>query len=83
LILKGAKTIDLRFDFDLGDDSSFRRTGCRCPYLPNNRSKRAIPNLTVIRHSGWFGASAPGGVVIEKFGFTVDNVVAQAKAVLG
>ncbi len=30
-----------------------------------------------------FGASAPGGIVMEKFGFTVDNVVAQAKKVLG
>jgi transketolase len=30
-----------------------------------------------------FGASAPGGVVMEKFGFTVDNVVAQAKALIG
>ena len=30
-----------------------------------------------------FGASAPGGVVMEKFGFTVDNVVATAKKVLG
>ncbi len=30
-----------------------------------------------------FGASAPGGVVMEKFGFTVDNVVAQAKKILG
>ena len=29
-----------------------------------------------------FGASAPGGVVMAKFGFTVDNVVAQAKALL-
>jgi transketolase len=28
-----------------------------------------------------FGASAPGGVILEKFGFTVDNVVAKAKAV--
>lgn len=27
-----------------------------------------------------FGASAPGGVCLEKFGFTVDNVVAKAKA---
>ncbi|MGI0488484.1 transketolase [Pantanalinema rosaneae CENA516] len=27
-----------------------------------------------------FGASAPGGVCMEKFGFTVDNVVAKAKA---
>ncbi|NMG58399.1 transketolase [Geitlerinema sp. P-1104] len=30
-----------------------------------------------------FGASAPGGTVMEKFGFTVDNVLAKAKAVLG
>jgi transketolase len=30
-----------------------------------------------------FGASAPGGLVMEKFGFTVDNVVSRAKAVLG
>ena len=30
-----------------------------------------------------FGASAPGGVVLEKFGFTVDNIVAKAKALLG
>jgi transketolase len=30
-----------------------------------------------------FGASAPGGTCLEKFGFTVDNVVATAKQVLG
>ena len=30
-----------------------------------------------------FGASAPGNVMFEKFGFTVDNVVAKAKALLG
>ncbi|MEB3268299.1 MAG: transketolase [Leptolyngbya sp.] len=30
-----------------------------------------------------FGASAPGGLVMEKFGFTVDNVVSRAKALLG
>jgi len=29
-----------------------------------------------------FGASAPGKTVLEKLGFTVDNVVAQAQAVL-
>lgn len=29
-----------------------------------------------------FGASAPGGVLMEKFGFTVANVVAKAKALL-
>ncbi|MGL5080839.1 MAG: transketolase [Microcoleaceae cyanobacterium] len=30
-----------------------------------------------------FGASAPGGTCMEKFGFTLENVVAKAKAVLG
>ncbi len=29
-----------------------------------------------------FGASAPGKVVMEKFGFTVENVIAKAKEVL-
>lgn len=30
-----------------------------------------------------FGVSAPGSVVMEKFGFTVDNVYAKAKSLLG
>ncbi|MCU0523728.1 MAG: transketolase [Elainella sp. Prado103] len=30
-----------------------------------------------------FGASAPGGTCMEKFGFTVDNVLSRAKALLG
>jgi transketolase len=30
-----------------------------------------------------FGASAPAGELMKKFGFTVENVVAQAKGVLG
>jgi transketolase len=30
-----------------------------------------------------FGVSAPGPVALEKFGFTVDNVVAKAKELLG
>lgn len=30
-----------------------------------------------------FGVSAPGNVALEKFGYTVDNVVAKAKEVLG
>ena len=29
-----------------------------------------------------FGASAPGGLVMEKYGYTVDNVVSRAKALL-
>lgn len=29
-----------------------------------------------------FGASAPGNIVIEKYGFTVDNVVAKVKAIV-
>ncbi|HJP99501.1 MAG TPA: transketolase [Rhodanobacteraceae bacterium] len=35
--------------------------------------------LTVDR----YGASAPGELVLEKYGFTIDNVVVQAKALLG
>jgi transketolase len=30
----------------------------------------------------WFGASAPATVLMEKFGFTVDNVVARARALM-
>ena len=30
-----------------------------------------------------FGASAPGNIVMEKFGFTVDHVVERARAMLG
>ncbi|MBD2432494.1 MULTISPECIES: transketolase [Fischerella] len=30
-----------------------------------------------------FGVSAPGGVIMEKFGYTVDNVVTKAKELLG
>jgi transketolase len=30
-----------------------------------------------------FGASAPGEVALERFGFTVDNVLAKAKTLLG
>ncbi|HEY9735322.1 MAG TPA: transketolase [Trichocoleus sp.] len=30
-----------------------------------------------------FGVSAPGGTIMEKFGYTVDNVVSRAKALLG
>lgn len=29
-----------------------------------------------------FGASAPGNIVLEKFGFTVDNIVTQAKKLI-
>ncbi|NER49134.1 MAG: transketolase [Symploca sp. SIO1A3] len=30
-----------------------------------------------------FGVSSPGGMAMEKFGYTVDNVLAKAKALLG
>ena len=30
-----------------------------------------------------FGASAPGEVLMEKFGFTVENVAARARQLLG
>jgi transketolase len=29
-----------------------------------------------------FGASAPGKVVLEKFGFTAENIVSRVKALL-
>jgi transketolase len=29
-----------------------------------------------------FGASAPGDVMMEKYGFTVENLVAKVKSVL-
>lgn len=29
-----------------------------------------------------FGASAPVGVIVKEFGFTVENVIARAKALL-
>ncbi len=45
-----------------------------CKYLGNEGAMISIDR---------FGASAPGGVVMEKFGFTVDNIVAKAKQLLG
>ena len=30
-----------------------------------------------------FGASAPGEIVLEKFGFTTENVINKAKELLG
>ena len=30
-----------------------------------------------------FGASAPGATVMDKFGFSVDNVIAKAKEIIG
>jgi len=43
-------------------------------------SLRMIPNLTVIRpaDANVFGASAPGGTCLDKFGFNAANVVACA-----
>ncbi len=45
-----------------------------CRYLGNEGAMISIDR---------FGVSAPGGVALEKFGFTVDNVVAKAKELLG
>ncbi|MEW6492696.1 MAG: transketolase [Cyanobacteriota bacterium] len=45
-----------------------------CRYLGNEGKMISIDR---------FGVSAPGGVALEKFGFTVDNVVAKAKELLG
>jgi transketolase len=45
-----------------------------CRYLGNEGAMISIDR---------FGVSAPGNVALEKFGFTVDNVVAKAKELLG
>ena len=45
-----------------------------CRYLGNEGAMISIER---------FGASAPGPVALEKFGYTVDNVVSNAKALLG
>ncbi len=45
-----------------------------CRYLGNEGAIISIDR---------FGASAPGPVALEKFGYTVDNVLAKAKALLG
>jgi transketolase len=45
-----------------------------CRYLGNEGAMISIER---------FGVSAPGSVALEKFGYTVDNVVAKAKELLG
>lgn len=45
-----------------------------CRYLGNEGAMISIER---------FGVSAPGGIALEKFGYTVDNVVAKAKELLG
>ncbi len=45
-----------------------------CRYLGNEGKMISVDR---------FGVSAPGNVVLEKFGYTVDNVVAKAKELLG
>ena len=45
-----------------------------CRYLGNEGAMISIDR---------FGVSAPGGVALEKFGYTVDNVVTKAKELLG
>jgi transketolase len=62
--------------------------------LPDVRARLAVE---AARSFGWerwvgldgavlsiehFGASAPGGVVMKEYGYTVDNVVARALALL-
>ncbi|WP_320673814.1 transketolase [Prochlorococcus sp. MIT 1341] len=64
--------------------------------LPNSIRKRLV--VEAAESFGWhkyigldgdsitmgsFGASAPGGTCMEKFGFTVENVITKAKALLG
>ncbi len=50
--------------------------------IPMGWEKYVGDNGAVIGMTG-FGASAPGSVVMEKFGFTAANVVARAKKLLG
>ncbi len=45
-----------------------------CKYMGNEGGMISIER---------FGVSAPGNVAMEKFGYTVDNVVAEAKKILG
>ncbi len=64
--------------------------------LPSNVRKRIV--VEAAETFGWhkyigldgdsvtmnsFGASAPGGICMEKFGFTVENVLAKAQKLLG
>jgi transketolase len=44
--------------------------------------ERYVGNGNPIIGIDHFGASAPGGTVMEKFGFTVDNVVNKALELL-
>jgi transketolase len=44
--------------------------------------ERYVGNPNAIVSINRFGASAPGGTVMEKFGFTADNVVAKALEIL-
>jgi transketolase len=50
--------------------------------IPMGWEKYIGDNGDVIGMTG-FGASAPGSVVMEKFGFTTDNIVARSKKLLG
>lgn len=44
--------------------------------------ERYVGNRGAIIHMNRFGASAPGGIVMEKFGFTIENIVQKALALL-
>jgi transketolase len=44
--------------------------------------ERYVGNPNAIVSINRFGASAPGGTVMEKFGFTVENVVNKALEIL-
>lgn len=62
---------------------------------PDVKARLAIEAASTFGWSEWvgdaggvvgmttFGASAPGKVAMEKFGFTVDNVVAHARGIVG
>ena len=44
--------------------------------------ERYVGNQGKIIGINTFGASAPGGTVLEKFGFTAENVASQAEALV-
>jgi transketolase len=62
------KTVKKRLAVEAGSSFGW------CRYLGDEGSSISIDR---------FGASAPGEVCLEKFGYTVENIVARAKALLG